>query len=135
MPKKTKSQIPGAVLQSFIDEYQINAFSLSKSLNVTYQTITNILKEKGRITVPIALRLGKFFGNSPKYWLDIQSSAEIEKLTSNKKFISAVNSIPKAVKTKVKTKKEAVKRKNNTLSEKRKKAAKIPGAKKAKGKK
>ncbi|MCL2271200.1 MAG: HigA family addiction module antitoxin [Treponema sp.] len=135
MPGKTKSQTPGAVLQSFIDEYQINAFSLSNSIKVAYQSVTNILKGKGRITVPIALRLGQYFGNSPKYWLDIQSSSEIDKLSSNKKFISDLKSIPKANKTAGKARKEAGKKKTNTLAEKRKKAAKVPGAKKAKGKK
>jgi len=139
MPKTAKPQTPGAVLQSFIDDYQINPFSLSKSIKVAYQTVTNIIKGKARITVPMALRLGQFFGNSPKYWLDIQASAEIDELSDNKKFVAIIKSIPKAAKPTGKAKKEKTtkigKNKTNTLAEKRKKAAKVPGAKKAKGKK
>jgi len=134
-----KTKKPGEVLQSFIDEYQINAFALSKSIKVAYQSVTNILNDKGRISVHIALRLGQYFGNSPKYWLDVQSSYEIDELSADKKFINTIKSIPKVKKPtgKVKkvTKAESAKNKANTLAEKRKKAAKAPGAKKARGRK
>jgi len=134
-----KTQTPGTALQSFIDEYQINAFSLSKSIKVAYQSITNILKGKGRISVQIALRLAQYFGNSPKYWLDVQASSEIDDLCADKKFLKTMKSIPKANKPSGKIKKEANekkgKKKTDTLAEKRKKAAKVPGAKKTKGRK
>jgi len=139
MPKAAKPQTPGEVLQSFIDDYQINPFSLSKSLKVNYQTVTNIINGNSRITVQMALRLAQYFGNSPKYWLEVQASSEIDELSADKKFISSVKSIPKAEKPTRKAKKEAKvknkKNKTNTLAEKRKKAAKVPGAKKAGGKK
>ena len=136
MPKTAKSKTPGAILQSYIDDYQINAFSLSKSLQVAYQSVTNILNGKGRITVSIALRLGQYFGNSPKYWLDVQASSEIDELSEDKKFVKIIKSIPRAKKPAGKAKKApkadtAKKNKSNTLAEKRKKASKVPGGKKA----
>jgi addiction module HigA family antidote len=132
MPKTEKT--PGSVLQSFLDEYQINPFFLSKETNLSYQTVLNILKGKGKITVPTALRFGKYFGNSPQYWMDIQVSSEIEKLSVNKKFSSVIKKVPKAQKSKGAGKKKAKTTKSNALSAKRKKAAKIPGAKQARGK-
>jgi len=135
MPKAAKSQNPGEVLRSFIDDYQINPFSLSKSLKVNYQTVTHIISGKSRITVQMALRLAQYFGNSPKYWLDVQASSEIDELSADKKFISSVKSIPKAKKPTGKAKVKAGKTKTNTLAGKRKKAAKVPGSKKARGKK
>jgi len=136
MPKKITIKTPGTVLQSFIDEYQINPFFLSKAIKVNYQTIINIIKGKAKISVQTAICLGAYFGNSPKYWIDIQASSEIDALSANKKFLSIVKSIPKAVKPKGKAKASVklTKRKPNTLAEKRKKAAKIPGAKSVKGK-
>ncbi|MDR0501821.1 MAG: HigA family addiction module antidote protein [Treponema sp.] len=98
MPKTAKSKTPGAILQSFIDEYQINPFFLSKEILVNYQTVTNILKEKARITVPMAIRLAQYFSNSPKYWLDIQASSEIDELSADKKFLASIKKIPKAKK-------------------------------------
>jgi len=139
MRSSSKTKNPGEVLQSFIDEYQINAFALSKSIKVAYQSVTNILTGKGRISVHIALRLGQYFGNSPKYWLDVQASYEIDDLSADKNFVSAIKSIPKAEKPsgkiKKETKAETPRNKSNTLAGKRKKAAKVPGAKKAKAKK
>jgi len=135
MPKTT--QTPGEVLQSFIDEYQINPFFLSNQIKVAYQSVTNIIKGKARITVPMALRLGQFFGNSPKFWIDIQSSSEIDELSTDKKFLSVIKSISKIEKPKNREKAEvkSVKRKHNSISEKRKKASKVPGSKSARGKK
>jgi len=125
---------PGAVLQSFIDKYQINPFSLSKSISMNYKTIRDILNGSARITVPIALRLGKYFGNTPQFWLDKQLTMELNKLAADKKFQSVLKNIPKAEIKKSSVKEKPAKRKPNTLREKRKKAAKIPGAKKSFGK-
>jgi len=136
MPKTAKPQTPGAILQSFIDEYQINAFLLSKEINVNYQTVTNILKGKARITVKTALRLAAYFGNSPKYWIDVQVSAEIDELAADKKFLSIIKSITKAEKHAGKPKADKKEKfsKKKPLEKKRIKT-KSSGAKKPKGKK
>jgi len=139
MPETAKPQTPGAVLQSFIDKYQINPFILSKSINVAYQSVGNIINGKTRITAPMAIRLAAYFSNTPEFWLDIQTSSEIAVLTADKKFISVIKSIPKAQKPAGKAGKEKKvktgRRKTDTLSEKRKKAAKTPGTKIARGRK
>jgi addiction module HigA family antidote len=134
MTKKTKT--PGDVLQSFIDKYQTNPFALSKDVKLSYQTVLNIIKGKGKITVPTALRLGKYFGNSPSYWLDVQLSYEIDKLSANKKFVAMIKNIQKVKepgKVKATAKAKPAKSKSKTLAEKRKKAAKVPGAKRGRG--
>ena len=136
MPRTAKSQTPGAVLREYIDKYQINAFSLSKSLDVAYQSVINILNGKTRISVQMALRLAAYFGNSVKFWIDVQTSSEIDELSANKKFLSSIKKIPKAgtaaPKSTGKAKKEKkakAGKKTKTLAEKRKKAAKAPGSK------
>ena len=130
MAKTAKT--PAFVLQSLLDEYQITAFSLAKSTHLNYQTVRNILKGKGNIAVPTALKLGKYFGQSPSYWLDLQNELEINKLSQDNKFNSMLQSIPKAKKPAAKTKTAekpiSAKGKAKTLSEKRKKAAKTPGS-------
>ena len=129
---------PSMVLQSFIENYQITPSFLSKEIKLSYQVILNILKGKAKITVPIAIQLGAYFGNTPFFWLDKQISSEIMELSSNKKFLALIKKIPRAVRPRGKVKKAEVKstkRKSNTISEKRKKAAKVPGAKTARGKK
>jgi len=98
MPKTVKT--PATVLQSLLDEYQITAFYLSKNIHFDYQTLQKILKGKGKITVPTALKLGKYFGQKPAYFLDVQTAHEINELSKNKKFASLLKIIPKAKKPK-----------------------------------
>ena len=139
MPRTAKSQSPREVLQKFIDDYQTNPFALSKALNVVYQSVTHILQGKARISPKMAIRLSSHFGNPVKYWLDIQTSADLAELSADKKFQSSLKKITKAQKPTGKVKKEKTakigKGKTNTLAEKRKKAAKIPGSKKVRGRK
>ena len=118
MPRKVKSEKPGEVLKFYMDEYGLNPFSLSKSISAAYQSIANILKGRGKISASIAIRLGQYFSTAPQYWLDVQSSSEIAKLSANKKFVKILKGIPKAVKPKgtsvkepkVKNTKKAVKK-------------------------
>jgi len=139
MPRTAKSQSPSEVLQKFIDDYQTNPFALSKALNVAYQSVTHILQGKARISPKMAIRLSSHFGNPVKYWLDIQTSADLAELSADKKFQSSIKKITKALKPTGKVKKDKTakigKGKTKTLAEKRKKAAKIPGAKNARGRK
>ena len=52
MPKTIKPQNPGLVLQSYLDEYHITAFYLSKQINLSNAQILNIIHGKAKITVP-----------------------------------------------------------------------------------
>ena len=81
----------------------------------------------------MAIRLSKYFSTTPTFWLELQAQSEIAVLQSDKKFTAQINKIPKAQKPtgKFKTSKKTTK----TLAEKRKTAAKVPGAKKARGRK
>jgi len=129
-----KDQTPATVLQSLIDEYQINPFLLSKDTHIDYQTIRKILSGKSKFRVPIALKLGKYFGYSPDYFVNLTYKSIVNELAKNKTYTKQLNSIKKIQKPagKIKTK---VKGKIKTLAGKRKNAAKVPGARGSKRKK
>ena len=55
----------------------------------------------------MAYKLGKYFNNTPKFWIDLQTSSEIDKLSTDKMFISQVNKIPKVKKPTAKAKERA----------------------------
>lgn len=76
---------PGEVLlEEFMLPMEITAYRLSKSINIPQTRISEILKGKRRITADTALRLGKFFGNSAKFWLGLQDDYDIEEEINNK---------------------------------------------------
>ena len=70
---------PGEILQAeFLDELNITAYRLAKDLHIAQTRVSEILKGKRRITADTALRLGRYFGNSPKFWLGLQDDYDLE---------------------------------------------------------
>ena len=131
MPKTTKT--PESVLISFMDEYQLNPFSLSKAICLSPSAVRLMVIGKSKITVPTALRLAKLFGQTPAFWLDLQREADIKDASKDKKLSAILKGISKVKKPAgkpVSTGKVKVSRKS-TLSDKRKKAAKVPGSRPA----
>jgi len=132
MPKST--QTPASVLQSLMEEYQFNPFSLSKAINLSNSAVRLLVIGKAKVTVPTALRLAKLFGQTPGFWLDLQREADLNEASKDQNFQNILKEISKAKKPDV-SKPVSTKKvdKKQSLSEKRKQAAKTPGAKPAKG--
>ena len=128
MPKS--SQSPGSALLALIAEYQLNPNSLAKAISLSQSAVRQIVSGKSKITVPTALRLSKFFGQTATYWLDLQRAVDITEAENDKDLSSILAGISKAQKPS-KTEAAAKTAKKTTLSDKRKKAAKVPGAKPA----
>ena len=78
---------PGEVLmEEFLVPLQISAYRLSKDIAIPQTRISEILKCRRSITADTALRLSKYFGNSPKFWLGIQDDYDIEEQQKQKKI-------------------------------------------------
>jgi len=93
-----KSQTPATVLQSLMDEYQLNPFSLSKEIHLSHSAVRLLVIGKSKVTVPTALRLAKFFGQTPDYWLDLQREEDLNEASKDKELRDVLESIPKAKK-------------------------------------
>lgn len=70
---------PGEVLQEeFLAELNLTAYRLAQDVGIPQTRLSEILKRKRRITADTALRLGRYFGNSPKFWLGLQNDYDLE---------------------------------------------------------
>lgn len=70
---------PGEVLQEeFLTELNLTAYRLAQDLRIPQTRVAAILKGKRRIMADTALRLGRYFGNSPKFWLGLQDDYDLE---------------------------------------------------------
>ncbi len=70
---------PGEVLsEEFLKPMGITAYRLAKDLFIPQTRISEILKKNRRITADTALRLSKYFGTTPKFWLGLQDDFDIE---------------------------------------------------------
>jgi addiction module HigA family antidote len=70
---------------------KISVYSLSKATFIPQTRITEIIKGKRRITADTALRLSKYFGTTPKFWLGLQNDFDLEAEAQQKE--SALNDI------------------------------------------
>lgn len=79
MSNKLKNIHPGEVLlEEFLVPLSISAYRLSMDIGIPQTRTSQILKGNRRITADTALRLSKFFGNSPKFWLGLQDDYDLE---------------------------------------------------------
>lgn len=70
---------PGEILNfEFLEPLELSAYKLAKDLKIPQTRISEIIKGNRRITADTALRLSKYFGNSPTFWLGIQNDYDIE---------------------------------------------------------
>jgi antitoxin HigA-1 len=65
------------LLRREINARGLSANRLALSLGVPSGRITDILNGRRSITADTAVRLGRFFGNSAQFWLDLQSQHDI----------------------------------------------------------
>jgi addiction module HigA family antidote len=77
--KKLKNIHPGDVLrEEFLMPLGITAYRLCMDIDVPQTRISEILKGNRSVTADTALRLSKYFGNSPNFWLGLQNDFDIE---------------------------------------------------------
>ena len=83
--KKLKNIHPGEVLQEeFLVPLNITAYRLAKDISIPQTRVSEILKGNRRITADTALRLSKYFGTTPKFWLGLQDDYDLEEERSFK---------------------------------------------------
>ncbi|MFO7558475.1 MAG: HigA family addiction module antitoxin [Desulfobacterales bacterium] len=80
MIKKKLSPIhPGEILEEeFLKSMGISQYRLAKDISVPPRRINEIVQGKRSITADTALRLGKFFGMSAQFWLNLQTRYDLE---------------------------------------------------------
>ncbi len=68
---------PGRLLKRELAARGLSANRLSLDLGVPSGRITDILNGRRSITADTAIKLGRYFGNQPQFWLDLQSQYDI----------------------------------------------------------
>lgn len=73
VPKHREPTHPGEMLlEEFLKPMGVSQQSLSRSIRVPYQRINEIVNKRRGITPATALRLGKYFGNTAAFWMNLQ---------------------------------------------------------------
>ncbi len=73
---------PGMALAEFLEDYNLSQNKLALEIRVPVRRINAIVNGSRAITADTAVRLAKFFGNKPEFWLGLQELYDIAKAQS-----------------------------------------------------
>src|SRR5580698_3342290 len=76
--KKLPPIHPGELLGDELKEIGVSLNELGRALRVPMNRISAVVHGRRAITVDTALRLARYFGTSPQYWLNLQNAYDPE---------------------------------------------------------
>ena len=75
---------PGEMLkEEFLAEFDLSQNRLAKAIGISPNRIAEIVNNRRRITADTALRLALYFGNSPEFWLSLQTHYDLKMARKN----------------------------------------------------
>ncbi len=69
---------PGVYLKELLDEIGLTQSRLARDIGVPAMRINYVVHGKRPVTAELALRLGRYFKQSPRYWLNLQSRYDMD---------------------------------------------------------
>ena len=69
---------PGELLREILEDSGLSQAELARAIGVSPMRISHIVRETRPVTADLALRLGRAFGQSPEYWMNLQSSYDLK---------------------------------------------------------
>jgi addiction module HigA family antidote len=72
---------PGEILrEEFLVPLNMSAHALALELKVPAPRINDIVRERRAVSPDTALRLARYFGNTPQFWLNLQTSYDLKRV-------------------------------------------------------
>jgi addiction module HigA family antidote len=80
--QKTTAAHPGEILRTeFLEPMGITAYQLAKAVH--FSGIYEIVREQRAISADVALRLGKYFGMTPQFWMNLQADYDLRRAAAS----------------------------------------------------
>jgi addiction module HigA family antidote len=77
-PLERKPIHPGEILrEEFLPDYGLTVAALAEAVGVSRQSMNELLRERRAVSPEMALRLGKLFGMSAEFWLNLQRNVDL----------------------------------------------------------
>lgn len=90
--KRLKNIHPGEILkEEFLEPLNISAYKLSLETGLSQTRLGQIIRRKRGMSAETALKLGKYFGISPEFWLNLQNLYDLEE--GRREFASELKTI------------------------------------------
>ena len=79
MARKSPPIHPGEILlEEFLKPLKLSQYRLAKDISVPPRRINEIIHGKRAISADTALRLSRYFGNSGRFWMNLQARYDLE---------------------------------------------------------
>jgi addiction module HigA family antidote len=71
---------PGEILrEDYLAELDMSANALARALHVPAPRVNDIVRERRGVTADTALRLARYFGSTPEFWLNLQTAYDLRR--------------------------------------------------------
>lgn len=81
---------PGEMLkEDYLDALELSQNALARAIGVTPRSVNEIVLGRRSITAPMSIRLGAYFKQSPRFWLNLQMECDIRKALRDEKSLTA----------------------------------------------
>lgn len=82
MKPNLENLTPGEILvEDYMQPLALTQNALARALGVPPRRINEIILGKRAITLDTSLRLGRYFGQSPRFWLNVQTECDLRNAT------------------------------------------------------
>ncbi|MDQ6971250.1 MAG: HigA family addiction module antitoxin [Mariprofundaceae bacterium] len=68
---------PGKHFSEFLEETGVTAYRLARETGMPQTRIGNIINKGRSITADTAMRLGRFFGTTAQFWMNLQTAYDL----------------------------------------------------------
>lgn len=80
MARKLPPVHPGEILrEDFLTPMELTPYAVARACGVPRTRIERLAREETPVTADTALRLGKYFGTTPAFWMNLQAQHDLEK--------------------------------------------------------
>ena len=69
---------PGVYLKELLDELKLSQYRIAQDLGIPAMRINHVVNGRRPVTAELALRLGRYFGQNPRYWMNLQSRYDMD---------------------------------------------------------
>ena len=69
---------PGEILREILEDLNLTQTAFANAIGVSSMRVSHLLKGARPVTAELALRLGRAFGQTPQYWLNLQTGYDLK---------------------------------------------------------
>jgi addiction module HigA family antidote len=76
--KRIAAVHPGTCLKEVLEELELSQHRLAQDIGVTSMRVSHVVRSQRPVTAELALRLGRYFRQSLRFWLNLQSHYDMD---------------------------------------------------------